>query len=116
MIQWKHLPSKVISDVVDLCDGHTIFKVEAFTDLGVPSELIEQYAQEFESNTDNYKETIFDGHGKIIPKLKGVYGLDVIESINRELGLPAPNKFGRGFRADLCRDQIKDHLGRVSTQ
>jgi len=116
MIQWKHLPSKVISDVIELCDGHTIFKVEAFTALGVPSELIEQYTQEFESNTDSYKETIFDDHGKIIPKLKGVYGLDVIESINREFGLPAPNQFGRGFRASLCRDQIRDHLGRFSTQ
>ena len=114
MISWKHLPTKVLFDVAELCDGHTIFKPEAFTDLGVPSELIEQFTQEFESNTDSYKETIFDDHGKIVPKLRGVYGLDVIESINRELGLQSPNKFGRGFRADLCRSQIKDHLGRVS--
>ena len=115
MIKWKHLPAKVILDVAELCDGHTIFKVEAFTKLGVPQELVDRYAQWFESNTESYKETIFDDHGKIIPKLKGVYGLDVIESINREFGLPAPDKFGRGFRADICRNQIKDHLGRVSS-
>jgi hypothetical protein len=113
MITWKHLPAKTIIEVADLCDGHTIFKVEAFTDLGVPKELVDQYAQEFESNTESYKETIFDDHGKIIPKLKGVYGLDVIESINRELDLPAPMKFGRGSRADVCRNQIKDYFGNV---
>lgn len=111
MITWKHLPTKVILDVVELCDGHTIFKVEAFTKMGVPQELIDRYTEDFESNTDNYKETIFDDHGKIIPKLKGVYGLDVIESINREFGLLAPDKFGRGSRADVCRRQIKEHLG-----
>lgn len=114
MITWKDLPAKVILDVAELCDGHTIFKVSAFTKMGVPEELVERYTEDFESNTDNYKETIFDDHGKIVPKLKGVYGLDVIESINREFGLPAPNKMGRGFRADVCRNQIRDHLGVVS--
>jgi hypothetical protein len=115
MITWKQLPAKVINDVVELCDGHTIFKMEAFTKLGVPEELIERYAEEHESETSDYKSTIFDDHGKIIPKMKGVYGLDVIESINREFGLPASTKFGRGFRADQCRRQIKDFIGQVSS-
>lgn len=115
MVSWKHLPAKVILDVADLCDGHTIFKIEAFTKLGVPEELIQKYAQEFESNTEDYKQTIFDDHGKVIPKLMGVYGLDVIESINSELGLPYPTKMGRGFRAAECRDQIRNHLGEVTT-
>lgn len=115
MINWKHLPAKVILEVAELCDGHTIFKVEAFTGLGVPQELIEQYVQDFESNTSDYKETMFDNQGKIIPKLKGVYGLDVIESINREFELPYPDKIGRGSRADVCRNQICDYLGSLKS-
>jgi hypothetical protein len=114
MISWKQLPAKVILDVADLCDGHTIFKVSAFTDLGVPQELIDVYASEHESDMTDYKSTIFDNHGQIIPKMMGVYGLDVIESINREFGLPAPTKFGRGFRASQCRDQIKSYFGQIS--
>jgi hypothetical protein len=111
MISWKHLPEKVILDVAEMCDGHTIFKVEAFTKLGVPQELIDRFTEEFESDTSNYKETIFDHNGNVIPKMVGVYGLDVIESINRELGLPASDKLGRGFRARHCAEQIKNHFG-----
>jgi hypothetical protein len=116
MINWKHLPVKVILDVVEVCDGHTIFKLDAFTKLGVPQELVDRYSDEFESDTSDYKSTIFDDHGKVIPKMKGVYGLEVIESINREFGLPAPDKFGRGSRAVVCRDQIKKYLGEISTK
>ena len=114
MINWKQLSNKVILDVIELCDGHTIFKLDAFTSLGVPQELIERYAHEFESDTSDYKNTIFDNQGNVISKIKGVYGLTVIESINSEFGLPASNKFGRGFRADVCRDQIKKHIGETT--
>jgi len=116
MVTWKQLPAKVIMDVANLCDGHTIFKMEAFTELGVPEELIRRYAYEHESDTSDYKSTIFDDAGKIIPKLMGVYGLDVIESMTHDLGLPGSSKMGRGFRAQECREQIRNHLGQVSAQ
>lgn len=111
MITWNQLPAQVLSDVADLCDGHTVFKVEAFTDLGVPQELIDRYTYEHESDTSDYKSTIFDANGKVVPKVMGVYGLDVIEAINHDLGLPGSTKLGRGFRAQQCREQIKSHLG-----
>lgn len=114
MVSWKQLSAKTLIEVANLCDGHTIFTVEAFTDLGVPSELIDRYAYEHESHIGNYKETIFDSSGNVIPKIKGVYGLDVIEAINADLGLPSSTKMGRGFRASECRQQIRDHLGAVT--
>jgi len=116
MVTWKQLPAKVIMDVANLCDGHTIFKMEAFTKLGVPEELIKRYAYEHESNTSNYKETIFDSQGNVMSKVLGVYGLDIIESMTHDLGLPGSSKMGRGFRAQECREQINNHLGQVSTQ
>jgi len=114
MVTWKQLPAKVLMDVADLCDGHTLFKVEAFTDLGVPQELIDRYAHEHESNTSDYKSTIFDDSGNVIPKIVGVYGLEVIESLTRDLGLPGSGKMGRGFRAQECREQIRNHIGQLS--
>ena len=114
MVTWKQLPAKTLIEVANLCDGHTIFAVEAFTNLGVPAELIDRYTCEHESGS-GYKETIFDSNGNALPKVRGVYGLEVIEAINADLGLPYSTTMGRGFRANECREQIKNHLGSVVT-
>lgn len=114
MLSWKQLPAKVLVDVANLCDGHTVFKVEAFTELGVPQELIDRYTHEHKSDTSDYKKTLTDNRGRVIPKVMGVYGLTVIEAIANDLGLPGSSKMGRGFRAQECREQICDYLGKVS--
>jgi hypothetical protein len=109
-MKWQDLPHDVIVNVIELCDGHTIFKPEAFVELGVPVELVDRYAHVHESDMTSHKGTIFGGDGKPLPSLRGVYGLDVIESMNREFGCPGSDKFGRGSRARELSQQILDAL------
>lgn len=111
MITWKELSSKILIEVANLCDGHTVFKPSAFTDLGVPKELVDKYTTEHVSDTRDYKQTMFDDRGEVIPSVEGVYGLDVLEAINRDLGLPSSTTMGRGFRARQLINQIANHLG-----
>lgn len=116
MITWKELSSKTLVEVANLCDGHTIFRPDAFTSIGVPKELIDSYTKKYESNKESYKETIFDDQGNALEDVEGVYGLNVIEAINRDLGLPGSDKLGRGFRAQQCREQIIAHLGSLENK
>lgn len=110
MITWKDLPAETLLKVINLCDGHSIFHAETFVKLGVPDALIAKYVRDHRSNTKDFKSTIFDSSGKVLPKLRGVYGLTVLEAINYDLGLAGSSKMGRGFRADECRRQIYQFL------
>lgn len=110
MVSWKDLPAEVLLKVSDMCDGHSIFRPDSFTKLGVPDALISEYIRDYKSDTSNAKSTIFDGSGKVLSKLSGISGLTVLEAINYDLGLPGSRKMGRGFRADECRDQIYKYL------
>jgi len=55
------------------------------------------------------KETIFT-NGVIVDELKGVYSLDLLESVARGLNLPLKCLSGRGFRFADARNAIKIYL------
>ena len=91
-------------------DGHTIFKEEAFDML--PKEFLERYINEYESDGTG-KGDIFDDHGNVIPKLRGVYGLTLLYGIAYDIGADtkeASSKSGRGFQADCLTRAINERL------
>lgn len=108
-LSWAAVERDVVLRVIELCDGHTIFKPEAFTQAGAPPALVAQHTTCFESNPQSHKETIFV-NGKPVNQMVGVYGLDVIEQINDDLGLETPWQTGRGFRARQCYENIRAHF------
>jgi|688.fasta_scaffold25991_10 hypothetical protein len=109
-LSWASVDREVILKVIELCDGHTIFKPEAFSNFGAPPALVAKHTVAYESDLSDHKATIFVG-GKPVTQCVGVYGLDVIEQINDDLGLPSPWQTGRGFRARQCYENIRKHLG-----
>jgi len=108
-LSWKNVDREVVLRVAEICDGHTIFKPEAFTEAGAPAALIAQHTTAYESDLSCAKATIFVD-GKPVTQCVGVYGLDVIEQINDDLGLPSPWQTGRGFRAQQCHANILKHF------
>jgi hypothetical protein len=110
MITWKDLPAETLLKVINLCDGHSIFRTETFVKMGVPDALIAEYVRDHQSNTNDFKSIIFDSNGKVLPILSGIYGLTVLEAINYDLGLAGSSKMGRGSRANECREQIYQFL------
>jgi hypothetical protein len=110
-IKWADLPADVLKEVAELCDGHTIFNPAAFTEAGVPQELVDRYTDTFESNLADYKQTIFDNKtGAAVTQMRGVYGYDVLSGIVRELSLPYEPKLGRGFQARVWQEAINKYL------
>jgi len=110
-ITWSQLPAKVLADVVEFCDGHSILPPDTFVEVGVPAELVALHTRTHISDRNHYKSTIFDAYGKPLDSLKGVSCLHLLEQISKELGLPPSLREGRGFRAQDLRSRILEHLG-----
>lgn len=110
LLRWCDVDPAVVMRVADICDGHTIFKPEAFTNVGAPPALVAQYVECYESNPGDPKETIFVD-GAPVSQCLGVYGLRLIRAICHDLGIEYESKMGRGFQASACRDAIRKHFG-----
>lgn len=109
-MKWTEIPASVVLAAADICDGHTIFKPEAFLEVGVPQELVDRCSHVYESNLGNYKETIFGPDGKPVNQMSGVYGLDALASMIRDFGLETEQKLGRGFQARVWQEALHKHL------
>ena len=82
-------------------DAHTIFKPQAFIDLGLPEEFVMNYARTYKSDTSNPKYTIYDEEGEVIKDVQGVMSQSIAYALVRVFGLhgaqqDASDKFGRG--------------------
>lgn len=89
-------------------DGHTIWNPNAMRDAGLDERVIKHFTQDFMSNTNDVKSTIFtaDGTERVVRTLTGgVYGLNVIESLARHHSVTS-DKGGRGFRASDLSSQL----------
>jgi len=108
---WRALPKATVQAIAEVSgsDGHTIFKPEAYTAAGMPPELLAYFTQTFTSDTSDPKSTLFNAGGGMIPELKGVYGLRVVESIMSAFDLPESSAMGRGFRASHAFAKISAH-------
>lgn len=106
MTSWKDLPIDVLKAAAEMCDGHSILQPEAFTEIGVPKELIDKYTETLKSDFSDPKRTIFAANGMPVEEMQGVYGYYVLQGIVRELKLEAGNYLGRGFQASAWQSAI----------
>ena len=109
-MKWTEIPASVVLAAADLCDGHTIFDPQAFVEIGVPQELIERCTNVYESDFSNPKHTISGPDGKPVNQMRGIYGLDALDSMIRDFGITTDTKFGRGFQARLWQEALHKHL------
>lgn len=101
--------SEIILKAAALCDGHTIFKPEAFTDLGLPVEIVNHLTANYTSSDGDPKYTIYV-KGIAVKQLKGVYGLDVLRFIASALNVEYEGKFGRGSQAHAIQQALYAHF------
>lgn len=109
-MKWTEIPASVVLAAADICDGHTIFKPEAFLEVGVPQELVDRCTNVYESDPGDYKQCIFGPDGKMVNQMHGVYGLGVLDSMIRDFKIDAEPKLGRGFQAEVWKDALRKHL------
>jgi hypothetical protein len=99
MTRWENIQPKVILAVADICDGHTIMKPKAFLELGLHKDMVKAHTHVIKSDFSDHKSTIFGPDGKPVESMEGVYGLDVLADIVRQLKLNYHDFLGRGFQA-----------------
>lgn len=109
-MKWTDVPAEVVLAAADICDGHTIFKPEAFLDAGVPQELVDRCTNVHESDFSNPKYTISGPDGKPVNQMAGIYGLDALATMIRDFDLDAPQRSGRGFQAQVWKEALHKHL------
>lgn len=113
-MKWTEIPHNVVLAAADICDGHTIFEPQAFLDVGVPQELVDRCTNIYESDFSDPKYTISGPDGKPVNQMRGVYGLDMLDSIVRDFNLPTATKFGRGSQAQVWKEALHKHLTAVT--
>ena len=91
-------------------DGHGIYHVDKVAEAtGVPESKLERWSHTHKSDSSSHKSTIYGDDGKPITELRGIYALDVVESIAYVLKIYSSMN-GRGSRARDLSDQIKEAL------
>jgi hypothetical protein len=109
-MKWTEIPASVVLAAADICDGHTIFDPKAFLDVGVPQELVDRCTNIYESDFSNPKYTISGPDGKPVNHMRGVYGLDMLNSMVRDFDILTEPKFGRGSQAQVWKEALHKHL------
>ena len=109
----RALPKEAILKAAFRCDGHTIFKPEAFVDAGLSQAVVDYVTRPYESD-GSPKGTIFvDGHA--VKNLTGVYGLDLLRFLARALGVEYCSALGRGFEARNIQLALEQHFDAAGT-
>lgn len=107
--QVRALPGELILKAAYRCDGHTIFKPDAFLDDGLPQAVVEYVTRRYESD-GSPKGTIYV-QGRSVEQLTGVYGLDLLRFLASALGVKYRSALGRGFEAQNIQVALKHHFG-----
>jgi hypothetical protein len=89
-------------------DGHTIWKPSILK--GFSDSIQERFITKIKSNKKDYKSTIFDNNGNAMDECEGIYGLSLLGTICRDLGLEYESKIGRGFQARCYTESIQNWL------
>lgn len=106
------LNADAVRNALDV-DPWTIYEPSRFINAGLPESFVNKFVRVFKSDTRDPKSTIFNDDGEVIKQLKGVYALDILWGIAREMGADtseAETKSGRGFIARCLKDAIKEKL------
>ena len=98
---------KAIEEKVVNGNGHDIFDEKIYTELGFDCEHL---CQEHTSG-ESHKETIFDDHGNVLTRVRGIYSLDFHRWLAEQCGLVCgedyPPQMGRGSEARVISDALK---------
>lgn len=114
-MKWIEIDPKIVLAAADICDGHTIFKPEAFAEVGVPQDLIDRCSSTYRSDFSDPKYIISGPDGNPVVEMQGIYGLDMLESMVRDFGLRCEAKLGRGFQARVYQEALHKHLDNLPT-
>jgi hypothetical protein len=108
----KKLTKEQVMAAVDFIagDGHSIFAEDSLLQRGWPAETARSVCREFSSDLSDPKATIFDGEGKVMKKLYGWYGLDVLSCLAHSLNVSYEGCIGRGFQARAIDKAIREHF------
>lgn len=107
---WNEVPKDVVLAAINMCDGHTIFKPEGFTKLGVPQEIVDANTRCYDSDGSD-KGSITDlKTGLKVDHMTGVYGLSMLFNIANTLKIPYESKMGRGFQARAIQEAVRKHF------
>ena len=106
----KQTPPAAVLKAVEICDGHTIFAPRAFLDAGLPARVVEHLTRTHRSD-GSPKGSLYTG-GRVVPELKGVYGLDALRFLADGLGVTYGRKMGRGSQAEAIKRALCEHLAR----
>ena len=89
-------------------DGHGIYHVDKVAETtGVPESKLERWVHTHKTDTSDPKSTIYGDSGRPITELRGIYALDVVDSIAYVLKIYSSMN-GRGSRARDLSGQIKE--------
>ena len=100
--------AKIISAIGG--DGHSIYNTNKMAaHLGIDPSKFSRWHRNHKSGKD-FKSVISDSSGKTVDNMDGVWGLNILEGILSDYGLPATTKFGRGSAAREATSAIINHL------
>lgn len=105
------LEKEVVGKVVNVIngDGWSIYSPDTFIQLGMTREQLEPYIEVHKSGKSP-KEMIFNKEGQLVKKMEGIYGLDLLQGLLRELGLDHNCvSLGRGFRAREFCERLREY-------
>jgi hypothetical protein len=105
----RELPADVILRSADLCDGHSIFKPQAFLDAGLPSSVVELLTTTHRSDYSDPKSTIFV-NDRPVDELLGIHGLRMLQFLADALDVEYRRCFGRGTQAAIIREALHSHF------
>ena len=104
----NEMVKRVIEDTGN--DGHQIWMVEKFDYL--PFEFINPLFRVIESEGSG-KYAIFDKDGAIVEEVMGIYSLELLWKVAKDIGADtsiAAKQMGRGFQATALTKAIEDKL------
>ncbi len=104
----KQCSPETILRAASLCDGHSVLKPDAFTEAGLPAEVVEHVTREYRSD-GTPKGTLFV-NGRAVESLTGVYGLDLLRFLASALGVEYRPALGRGFEATNIVSALRQHF------
>lgn len=91
-------------------DGHGIYHVDKVAEAtGVAESKLERWVHTHKSDFADHKSVVYGEDGTPVTEMRGVYALDVVDSIAYVLKIYSSMN-GRGSRARDLSDQIKKTL------
>lgn len=94
---------------VDECDGWKIFSPEELIELGLPEDGVHNFVRTYKSD-GSAKGSIWNNSGEMVKELTGIYGLEFLIKVARELGVEYDDAMGRGFQARNIQKALREHF------